>query len=157
MAQQKDPNATLALNRKARHDYFIEDTLEAGIVLKGVEIKSIREGKANLRDSFVVVRNGEAWVRNLHVSPYNQASTHEDGLDPMRPRKLLLHKRQIRKLEASMARDGMTIVPLRLYLKNNRLKVEIGVAKGKKLHDKRDSIAERDSKRQIDRALRGRY
>ncbi|MBA3531148.1 MAG: SsrA-binding protein SmpB, partial [Ardenticatenales bacterium] len=133
------------------------DTLEAGIVLMGVEIKSIREGKANLRDSFVVIRNGEAWVRNLHVSPYNQASTHEEHMDPVRPRKLLLHKRQIRKLEASMARDGMTIVPLRLYLKSNRLKVEIGIAKGKKLHDKRDSMAERDSKRQIDRALRGRY
>ncbi len=157
MANEKDPNATRAMNRKARHDYFIEDTLEAGIVLKGVEIKSIRGGKANLRDSFVVIRNGEAWVRNLHVSPYNQASTHEDDMDPVRPRKLLLHKRQIRKLEASIMREGMTIVPLRLYLKNNRLKVEIGLAKGKKLHDKRDSIAERDSKRQIDRALRGRY
>jgi SsrA-binding protein len=157
MTKQNDPNATLALNRKARHDYFIEDTMEAGLVLMGVEIKSIREGKANLRDSYVVVRNGEAWVRNMHVSPYTQAGTHEQETEPMRARKLLLNRREIRKLEEATAQKGMTIVPLRMYLKNNRAKLEIGLAKGKKLHDKRDSIAERDTKRQIDRALRGRY
>jgi SsrA-binding protein len=157
MAAKNDPNATLSLNRKARHDYFIEDTLEAGLVLQGVEIKSMREGRVNLRDSFVVIRNDEAWVRNMHVSPYEQASTHEEALDPLRPRKLLLQKREIRKLEESIAQKGMTIVPLRLYLKNNRAKLEIGVAKGKKQYDKRDSIAERESKRRIERALRERY
>ncbi|MDQ4077044.1 MAG: SsrA-binding protein SmpB [Chloroflexota bacterium] len=156
MATSKDPNATLAVNRKARHDYFIEDTMEAGLVLKGAEIKSMRDGKVNLRDSFVIVRDGEAWVRNMHVSPYNQASTH-DELDPLRPRKLLLHKRQIRKLDANVSQKGMTIVPLRLYLKDNRAKLEIGIAKGKKAYDKRDTIAERESKRKIERALRGRY
>jgi SsrA-binding protein len=157
MAAKNDPNATLALNRKARHDYFIEDTLEAGLVLHGVEIKSMREGRVNLRDSFVVIRNDEAWVRNMHVSPYEQASTHEEALDPLRPRKLLLQKRELRRLGESIAQKGMTIVPLRLYLKNNRAKLEIGIAKGKKQYDKRDSIAERESKRRIERALRERY
>lgn len=154
--EKRDPNATLSINRKARHDYFIEETLEAGLVLRGVEIKSMRAGKINLRDSFVVIRNGEAWVRNMHLSPYEQASTH-DEVDPLRPRKLLLHKRQIRKLDENVSREGMTIVPLRLYLKDNRAKLEIGVAKGKKQYDKRNTIAERDSKRRIERALRGRY
>ncbi len=157
MPKTSDPNATLSVNRKARHDFFIEDTMEAGIVLKGVEIKSMREGKANLRDSYVVIRNGEAWVRNLHVSPYKQASTHEDEVDPMRPRKLLLHARQIHKLDESIAQQGMTIVPLRLYLKDNRAKLEIGIAKGKKNYDKRNTIAERESQRTIERALRERY
>ena len=152
-----DPNATLAVTRKARYDYFIEDTLEAGLVLAGSEIKSIREGRANLRDSFVSIRDGEAWVRNLHISPYDQASTHEEPLDPVRPRKLLLHKRQIRRLDAAVAQQGVTIVPLRLYLVKNRAKLEIAVAKGKKTYDKRDSIAERESRRKIERALRGRY
>lgn len=152
-----DPNATLAVNRKARHDYFIEETMEAGIVLAGNEIKSIREGNANLRDSFVQIRESEAWVRNLHISRYSQASTHDEELDPTRPRKLLLHKRQIRKLAAEVQQAGLTIVPLRLYLVNNRAKLEIGLATGKKQHDKRDATAERESKREIDRALRGRY
>ncbi|MGH2543620.1 MAG: SsrA-binding protein SmpB [Ardenticatenaceae bacterium] len=156
MAKRNDPNATLAINRKARHDYFIEATLEAGLVLKGAEIKSMRDGKVNLRDSFVVIRDGEAWVRNMHVSPYQQASTHEE-LEPLRARKLLLTRREIRNLDASVAQKGMTLVPLRLYLKDNRAKLEIGLAKGKKQYDKRDSIAERESQRRIDRALRGRY
>lgn len=154
--EKQDPNATLVHNRKARHEYFIEETLEAGLVLLGSEIKSLREGKANLRDSFVVIRHGEAWLRNMHVSPYHQAGTH-DELDPLRPRKLLLHKREIRKLEAATAQKGMTIVPVRLYLKNNRAKVEIGLAKGKKLYDKRATMAERTAKRQIERALSERY
>lgn len=150
----KNPNATLAVNRKARHDYHILDSYEAGMVLEGTEIKSMREGKVNLRDSYVIVRDGEAWVRGMHVSPYRQASTHEDELDPKRPRKLLLHKRQIRRLEEAIAQKGLTIVPLRLYLVKNRAKLEIALAKGKKLYDKRDTIAERDSKRRIERALR---
>lgn len=150
-------NGTLALNRKARHDYFVDETMEAGLALKGVEIKSMRDGRVNLRDSYVVVRNGEAWVRNMHVSPYEHASTHESQLDPMRQRKLLLNKREIRTLDASTSQKGMTIVPLRLYLKNNRAKLEIGIARGKKLHDKRNTIAEREAQRNMDRALRGRY
>jgi SsrA-binding protein len=154
---KNDPNATLSVNRKARYDYHVDETLEAGLVLTGTEIKSMREGKANLRDSFVNIRNGEAWVRNMHVTPYEQASSHEEAPDPTRPRKLLLHRRQIAQLDAAVAQKGVTIVPLRLYLKNNRAKLEIAIARGKKLYDKRDSIAERDSKRDIDRALSGRY
>lgn len=154
---KQDPNATLALNRKARHEYFIEESFEAGLVLVGVEIKSMREGKANLSDSFVQVRGGEVWLRNMHVSPYRQAGTHEGEIDPVRSRKLLLSRREIRRLAAGAAQEGMTIVPLRLYLKNNRAKIEIGLAKGKKLHDKRNAIAERESKRTIDRAMKERY
>ncbi len=154
MAKPTDGNPTLALNRKARYDFFIEDTLEAGLVLKGVEIKSMREGRANLRDSFVVIRNGEAWVRNMHLSPYDQASTHEDELDPVRPRKLLLHRRQIEKLDEAIGRDGMTIVPLRLYLKDNRAKLEIGLAKGKKQYDKRATEKDREWQRERQRLVK---
>ena len=152
-----DPNATLAVNRKARHDYFIEETVEAGLVLEGNEIKSIREGNANLRDSFVQIRGNEAWVQNMHITRYSQASTHDGELDPVRPRKLLLHKRQLENLGAEIQQQGITLVPLRLYLVRNRAKMEIGVARGKKLYDKRDSIAERDTKRQLDRAVKGDY
>ena len=154
---KKKSNSNLAVNRKARHDYFVKSTFEAGLVLHGVEIKSLRAGKANLRDSHVQIHNGEAWLRNMHISRYDQASTHEKELDPMRPRKLLLHKREIGKLEAEITRKGMTIVPLRLYLVRNRAKLEIGVAKGKKLYDKRATMAERDSKRKMERALHQRY
>ena len=158
MAKKKKTSpGTLATNRKARYDYFIKDSLEAGIVLRGTEIKSIREGKANLRDSYVIIQEGEAWLRNMHISRYKQASTHEKELDPLRPRKLLLHKRQINKLDAAIAQKGLTIVPLRLYLVHNRAKVEIALATGKKNYDKRDSIAERESNRQMQRVLRGRY
>ena len=155
--KKKKSNSTLAVNRKARHDYFVKSKLEAGLVLHGVEIKSIRLGKVNLRDSHVQINNGEAWVRNMHVARYDQASTHEKELDPVRPRKLLLHKRQIRKLEVEIAQKGMTIIPLRLYLVNNRAKLEIGIAQGKKAYDKRATMAKRDSKREMERALRGRY
>lgn len=155
--KKKKSAGTLAVNRKARFDYFIEDRLEAGLVLRGVEIKSIREGQVNMRDSHVIIRNGEAWLRNMHISPYEQASTHVGEMEPTRPRKLLLHRRQIDRLDAAIAQKGITIVPLRLYLVNNRAKVEIGLAKGKKQHDKRQTIAERESKRNLDRVLRGRY
>ena len=155
--KRKKSNSNLAVNRKARHDYFVKSTFEAGLVLHGVEIKSIRAGKVNLRDSHVQIHNGEAWVRNMHISRYDQASTHEKELDPVRPRKLLLNKREIRKLEAEITRKGMTIVPLRLYLVRNRAKLEIGVAQGKKLYDKRATMAERDTKRNIERALKERY
>jgi len=115
---------TIAVNRKAHHDYFILETYEAGLVLKGSEIKSIRAGRVNLRDSYVRIKNGEAWVENMHISPYDKASTHEQ-LDPKRPRKLLLHKREIGRLAGKVAQEGVTIVPLRLYLKRNRAKLEI--------------------------------
>ncbi len=146
---------TIAVNRKARHDYFILETYEAGLVLKGSEIKSIRAGRVNLRDSYVRIKNGEAWVENMHISPYDKASTHEQ-LDPKRPRKLLLHKREIGRLAGKVAQEGVTIVPLRLYLKRNRAKLEIAVAKGKKKYDKREAIAKREAQRQIERALKTR-
>lgn len=155
--KKKKSNGALAVNRKARHDYFIKNKLEAGLVLHGVEIKSIRARKVNLRDSYVSINNGEAWVRNMHVARYEQASTHEKEVDPMRPRKLLLNKREIRKLEAEITQKGMTIVPLRLYLSKNRAKLEIGVAQGKKTYDKRATIRKDESRRKIERALRGRY
>lgn len=147
---------TVAVNRKARHDYFIEDTYEAGLVLTGSEIKSIRAGNVNLRDSYVTIRNGEAWVQGMHISPYQHASTHDQAPDPTRPRKLLLHRYEIGRLAGRVSEKGLTIVPLRLYLKDGLAKLEIGVARGKKLYDKRQALAERDAERQIERALRSR-
>jgi SsrA-binding protein len=147
---------TVTVNRKARHDYFIEDTYEAGIVLTGSEIKSIRNGEVNLRDSYVTIRDGEAWVQGIHISPYRHTSTHTEPPDPIRIRKLLMHRREISRLAGTLSQKGLTLVPLRLYLKAGRAKLEIGLARGKKLYDKRDSMAERDSKRQIERAMRDR-
>ncbi len=155
--KKKRPPGTLAVNRKARYDYFINESFEAGIVLQGTEIKSIREGKANLRDSYVIIEGGEAWLRNMHISRYKQASTHEKEMDPLRSRKLLLHKREINKLDAAISQKGLTIVPLRLYLVHNRAKVEIALAIGKKNYDEREVFAKRESKRQMERVLRGRY
>lgn len=142
----------LVTNRKARHEYFIEESFEAGLVLKGTEVKSIRQGSANLQDAYIVFKEGEAFVENMHISPYEQGNIFNE--EPRRRRKLLLHSREIRKLSQEIQKQGLTIVPLRLYLKNGRVKIEIAIAKGKKLHDKRDSIAEKDSKRKIDRAMR---
>lgn len=153
MAKKKKLDGNnLVTNRKARHEYFIEDSYEAGLALKGTEVKSIRKGSANLQDAYISFKNGEAFVDNMHISPYEQGNIFNE--DPMRRRKLLLHKREIRKLESEVQKQGMTIIPLRLYLVNGRVKIEIALAKGKKLYDKRDSIAERDSKRSIDRAMR---
>ena len=143
---------TLVSNRRARREYFIEDTYEAGIVLKGSEIKSIRAGRANLQDSYVTIRNGEAWLINSHVSPYKQASI--ENHEPKRDRKLLLNRREINRLVGKVQAKGYTIVPLRLYLKNNRAKVEIALAKGKKLYDKRADLAKRQAQRDIERAMR---
>jgi SsrA-binding protein len=143
---------TVVTNRRARRDYFIEDSYEAGLVLTGPEIKSIRAGRANLQDSYVTIREGEAWLINSHVSPYKQAS--DQNHDPKRDRKLLLHRRQIARLARQVQAKGYTIVPLRLYLKNNRAKVEIALAKGKKLYDKRADLAKRQAERDIERALR---
>ena len=144
----------VAQNRKARHDFFIEETYEAGIALVGTEVKSIRQGKVNLRDSFIQIKNGEAILQGMHITPYEQGNRFNH--DPLRARTLLLHKREIGKLDVAVSREGMTLVPLELYLKKGRVKVLVAVAKGKKLYDKRHSEAERDAKRQMDRALRDR-
>jgi SsrA-binding protein len=139
----------LATNRKARHEYKIIDTEEAGIVLTGTEIKSLRAGQASLREGYVTVRNGELWLLNVHIAAYNQAGTHSH--DPVRPRKLLLHRKQIDRLLSMLQEKGYTIVPLRLYLKGKVAKVEIGLAKGKRQYDKREAVAERDAERKLRR------
>jgi SsrA-binding protein len=150
----KEGIKVVAQNRKARHDYFIEETYEAGIVLTGTEIKSIRAGRANLIDSYCSIRNGEISVLNLHISPYEQGNRYNH--DPLRPRKLLLHKGEINKLFGHMKVKGMSLIPLRLYLKGGFCKIEIGLAKGKKNYDKRETIKQKDAQRDIQRALRER-
>ncbi len=142
-------------NRKARHDYHIEDRYEAGLVLRGTEIKAIRQGRVNLRDGYVRPRDGELWLLDVHIGPYNPAGRHF-GHDPLRPRKLLLHRYEIERLITEIERSGYTIIPLQLYLKNGLAKVEIALAKGKAKHDKRRAIANRDAKREIERAMRDR-
>ena len=142
----------LAQNRKARHDFFVEDSIECGIALFGTEVKSIRLGRVNLKESWAQIRKGEIWVEGMHISPYEQGNIF--NRDPLRNKKLLLHKSEIRKLDAQMMRQGYTLIPLELYLKDGRVKMQLGVCKGKQLHDKRDSIARRDSELEIRRALR---
>lgn len=144
----------LAQNRKARHDYFIEDTYECGIALVGTEVKSIRNGNVNLKDAYVQIKNGEAQVVGMHVSPYEKGNIY--NRDPFRLRKLLLHRREINKLQELSQADGYSLIPLQLYLKDGRVKLELAVAKGKKLYDKRRDIAERDVKRDIERSLKAR-
>jgi SsrA-binding protein len=143
----------IAVNRKARHDYFIEETLEAGIVLSGSEVKSLRDGKCNLKDSFARVSRGEAFVTNIHISPYDPA--HRDNHEPTRSRKLLLHRQEIDRLEGKLNQKGLTLVPLRIYFNaRGRAKIELGLGRGKKHYDKRQSIKEREAKRETARALR---
>ncbi len=149
-----DNDATLAVNRRAYHDYFVDETFEAGIALTGTEIKSLRTGKANLREGYARVRNGEVWLLNVHIAPYEQGSIYNH--EPTRDRKLLLHRRQISELSGKAQRTGMTLVPLRLYLKHGRAKLELGLARGKKQYDKREAIAERDARRDVERALHER-
>lgn len=139
-------------NRRAFHEYFIEDQLETGIVLSGTEIKSVREGKATISEAYVRIDNGELWLVGSHITPYSHGSY--TNHDPDRPRKLLAHKREIEHLREAIEQKGLTIVPLRIKLVRGRAKVDIGVARGKKLYDKRQASAERDAKRQIDRAMR---
>jgi SsrA-binding protein len=141
----------VATNRKARHDYIIEDIFEAGIALTGSEIKSVRAGQVNLRDSYATVRQGELWLVNAHISAYKQASYQNH--DPLRERKLLLHRREINRLAGKLQEKGLTLVPLKLYLKDSWAKVELGLGRGKKLYDKRQSLKERDDRRQIERAV----
>lgn len=162
MANQKDKTAmpvgprTVATNRKARHEYFIEETFEAGIALTGTEIKSIRMGRVNIQDGFVLVRDGEAMLMNVHISPYEQGNRYNH--EETRPRKLLLHKREIRQLHVAATQRSWTIVPLRLYINDRgRAKLEIGLARGKQLHDKRDSIAQRESDRELRRVIKNAY
>jgi SsrA-binding protein len=145
---------TIAQNRKAYHDYFVEDSIECGVALYGTEVKSIRLGKVNLKESWAQVRKGEVWVEGMHISPYEQGNIF--NRDPLRGKKLLLHRNEIRKLDSLMMRQGYTLVPLELYLKEGRVKLKLGVCKGKQLHDKREAMAKRDSDMEIRRALRAK-
>lgn len=142
----------VAQNRRARHDYFVEETYECGIELKGTEVKSLRQGKVNLRESYAQVQSGQVFVQSMHISPYEQGSIF--NTDPMRPKRLLLHKSEIRTLTASVQRKGYTLIPLQIYLKDGRMKLELGVCVGKHLYDKRDDLAQRDAERDMERALR---
>jgi len=142
----------MAQNRKAHHDYFVEDRYEAGIELRGTEVKSIRAGTLNLKDSYCIVKNGEAIVHSMHISPYEKGNIFNH--DPDRPKRLLLHKREINKLYALVKQDGYALVPLSVYFKDARVKLELGVCKGKKNYDKRDDIAKRDAKREMDRTMK---
>ena len=153
MAKQKGTKEICA-NRKAFHEYFVLERFEAGIELAGTEVKSIRAGTVNLKDSFCTVKDGELFVRGMHVSPYEHGNIFNK--DPVRPRRLLMHKREILKLQARVMQDGVALIPLSLYFKDGRVKVELGLCKGKKLHDKRDSEAEREVKRDIDRVMKER-
>lgn len=147
-----DSEKILATNRKAYHDYHIEETYEAGIALTGTEIKSVRAGSINLRDSYAQVKHGELWLLNAHIAPYEPAS--RQNVDPYRDRKLLMHRREIMRLFGRVQEKGLTLVPLKVYLKKNRAKVEIGLARGKKLYDKREAISKRDAAREIARAVK---
>lgn len=154
MSKKKtDPNSQIAVNRKAKFEYSIEDTFEAGLVLQGWEVKSLRSGKANISDSYVIFRQGEAWLFGAEITPLTSASTHVKT-DSARTRKLLLHKKEINKLLGAKERQGYTIVALKMYWKDNIAKIQIGIAKGKKLHDKRQTIKERDWQRNKQRILK---
>ena len=144
----------IASNRKAFHEYFVLERFEAGIELFGTEVKSIRAGQVNLKDSYCTIRDGELFVRGMHISPYEKGNIFNK--DPVRIRRLLMHKREIRKLGDQVAQDGVALIPLSLYFKDSRVKVELGLCKGKKLYDKRESDAERAAKRDMDRARKGR-
>ena len=142
----------VAQNRKAFHDYFVEEKFDCGIALFGTEVKSVRQGRVNLKESWAQVRKGEIWAEGLHTSPYEQGNLF--NRDPLRPKKLLLHRREIRKLDGLVMRQGYTLVPLSLYFREGRVKLELGLCKGKQLHDKRDAMAKRDTDREIRRTLR---
>ena len=150
-----DNNMTVARNRKARHEYFILEAMEAGIVLSGTEIKSVRAGNVNLRDGYGKVEGGELWLYNVHISPYEKGTYYNK--EPMRKRKLLVHRKEILKLQGKVKEKGLTLIPLSMYLKDGkRAKIELAIAKGRQAHDKRDAIAERDVEREIGRSMRER-
>jgi len=155
MGKQKNENKVLAQNKKASHDYFIEETYECGLVLTGTEIKSVRAGKANISDSFALIRNGEAFVHNMHVSPFEQGNRYNPD-DPTRTRKLLMKKYEISKLLGASKQQGYALVPLKIYVRNGYAKLLLGLGRGKKQFDKRDTAAKRDADRDIQRALRER-
>ena len=142
----------VATNRRARHEYEILETLEAGLVLRGTEVKSLRDGEVNFKDSYATVRNGEAWLRSCHINPYSHGT--DANHEPERDRKLLLHKREITRIMGKTAEKGLTVVPLKIYFKGGRIKIEIGLARGKKLHDKRATLRERETKREMEKAAR---
>ena len=143
---------SVAQNRKAWHDYFVEEKYECGLALFGTEVKSIRQGRVNLKESWAQIRGGEIWVEGMHISPYDQGNIF--NRDPDRPKRLLLHKREIRKLHDLQKQEGYALIPLSVYFKNSRVKVELGLCKGKKTYDKREAVAKRDAKREMDRAMR---
>jgi SsrA-binding protein len=145
---------TVAQNRKAFHDYSIEETIEAGIMLTGTEVKSLRDGKANLMDSYVLVKNSEVFLLNCHISPYSHGNIMNH--DPVRTRKLLLHKKEIERLQGKAAQKGFSLIPLKIYFKGSHAKVEIGLARGKKQYEKRDTIKKREADREIERAMKSR-
>ena len=150
----KEPIKIVAKNNKAYHDYFIEEKFEAGIELAGTEVKSIRQGNVNLKDSFCIIKDGQLSVLGMHISPYEKGNIFNK--DPRRTRRLLMHKREILRLFGKIKQDGYSLIPLTVYFKNSRVKLELGLAKGKKLYDKRDSAAARDAKREIDRTMKSR-
>lgn len=151
----KEAYKVVAQNKKARHDYFIEEAMEAGIVLSGTEVKSIRQGKLNLKESYASIIDGEVILSGMHISPYEQGNIYNK--DPLRDRKLLLHKSEINRLIGLTQQKGLTLIPLQAYLKRGMVKIELGVARGKKLYDKRDDLAARDAKREIDRNLKEQF
>lgn len=147
----------IAENRKARHDYIIEESFETGIVLTGTEVKSMRSGRINLKDSYAQIENGELFLHGMHISPYEHGNIF--NVDPLRPRKLLMHKREIMRLFGKVKTDGLTLVPLKVYFERDKVKVELALVRGKKLYDKREAAAEKSAKREMDRAIKenGRY
>lgn len=149
---QKENIKIIAQNKKARHSYFVEESYEAGVELKGTEVKSIRLGNVSIKESYAQVRNGEVYALGMHISPYKLG--HNADYDPIRPKRLLLHKREIRKIASSVQQKGYTLIPLKIYLKRGLIKIELGVCVGKRLHDKRDAISRRDAKRAMDRAIK---
>ena len=154
MAKKDAAEKIIAQNKTARINYFIDDTYEAGIVLVGTEVKSIREGRVNLKDSYAVVKEGEVWLHEMHVSPYSHGNRYNH--DPLRMRKLLLHNREIKRLYGKSRERGLALVPLKVYFKNGKVKVELGVGRGKKFHDKREDLKLKDDRRDMQRALRER-
>lgn len=150
MSAVKNPDKLIAENRKARHDYFIDETFECGIVLHGTEVKSMRAGKVNMRDCYAQVVGGEMIVYGMHISPYEQGN--QFNRDPLRPKKLLMHKREIVRLEVAVKKQGLALIPLNIHLRSGLMKLTLGLCKGKKLYDKRDDAAERDARRDIERA-----
>src|SRR6059036_849526 len=152
MSSQGDGDRNVASNRRARHEYEILETIETGLVLRGTEVKALRDGLVNFKDAYATIRNGEAWLTGCHISPYSHGT--DANHNPERDRKLLLHRREINRLTGKIAERGLTLIPLRIYFKSGRAKLEIGLARGKKLHDKRSTLRERETRREMDRAVR---